>query len=114
MEFVIEVRAKPEKLHELYQALQALFPTIRLEKGCVDCRIFRDVEDGEIFFLSAHWKTQASLERYMRSDNGGALLGAIDLLCEKSGVRIGQDAPWVGIEILKSMRRNQLMERRSQ
>jgi quinol monooxygenase YgiN len=104
MELTIEFRARPGKFQELYQTLQALLPTVRKEKGCRDCRIYRDVEDGEGFFLSVQWEAQANLEHYIRSTNGLALLGAIDLLSEKAGVKIGHDAPWEGIDTLKRMR----------
>jgi quinol monooxygenase YgiN len=105
MKLTVEIRAKPEKFQELYQTLQALLPTIRKEKGCRDCRIYRDVEDGEVFFLSVHWGTQASLEHYMRSSSGIALLGAVDLLSETARVRFGQDSAWEGIDTLKRMRK---------
>ncbi len=98
MEVTIEFKVKPEKFQELYQTLHALLPTIRKEKGCRECRIYRDVENGEVFFLSGHWETQANLEHYLRSTNGLALLGAIDLLSEKAAVKTGHDAPWEGID----------------
>ena len=105
MELTIEIKAKPGKFQELYQTLQALLPTIRKEKGCRGCRIYRDVEDGEVFFLSGHWEAQANLEHYMRSTNGMALLGAIDLLSETARVRIGNKETWEGIDTLKRMRK---------
>ena len=104
-ELTIEVKAKPGKFQELYQTLQALFPLIRKEEGCRDGRIYRDVDDGEIFFISVQWDALTHLERYMRSGNGVALLGAIDLLTENVRVRIGSDAPWEGVDILKRMRK---------
>jgi quinol monooxygenase YgiN len=106
MELTIEIRAKPGKFQELYQTLQALLPTIRKEKGCRECRIYRDVEDGEVFFLSVHWEAQTSLEHYMRSTNGMALLGAIDMLSEKAWVKIGEEARREGIDVLKRMRKS--------
>ncbi|MEW6584277.1 MAG: antibiotic biosynthesis monooxygenase family protein [Nitrospirota bacterium] len=105
MKLTIEIRAGSDKLQELYQTLQALLPTIRNEKGCRDCRIYRDVEDGEVFFLSVHWETRASLEHYVRSGSGSALLGAVDLLSEAAKVRFGQNSPWEGIDTLKRMRK---------
>jgi quinol monooxygenase YgiN len=105
MELAIEIRAKPGKIQELYQTLQALLPTIRKEKGCRECRIYRDVEDGEVFFVSVHWEAQANLEHYMRSASGIALLGAIDLLSETARVQTGRDASWEGIDTLKKMRK---------
>ncbi len=101
----IEIRAKPGKLQELYQTLQALLPEIRREKGCRDCQVYRDVEDGETFCLSAQWEARTSLEEYVRSTSGGALLGAVDLLSETARVKSGQDEPWAGIETLKRLRK---------
>jgi len=104
MELTIEFRARPGKFQEFYQTLLGVLPTIRKEKGCRECRIYRDVEDGEVFFLSGHWEAQANLEHYLRSTNGLALLGAIDLLSEGVAVKIGHEAPREGIDVLKRMR----------
>ncbi len=71
------------------------------------CHIFRTVEDGEFFCLSVDWGEEADLGHYMRSGNGSVLLGAADLLCETARVRIGNDAPWEGIETLKRMRKRE-------
>lgn len=104
MMLTIEIRAKEEKFQEIYQMLHALVPTIRKEKGCMECRIYRDVEDGDVFFLCAEWEKQANLIHYMHSGSGSALLGAIDLLSETSRVMIGENSPWTGIDTLKRMR----------
>ncbi len=105
MELGIEIKAKPGNFRELDQTLQALLPTIRKEKGCRKCRIYRDVEDAEILYLSVHWKAQANLEHYIRSTNGMALLGAIDVLSERAAVKTGQDARWQGVHALKRIRK---------
>jgi quinol monooxygenase YgiN len=105
MKLTIELSARADKAQELYQTLQALLPTIRKEKGCRDCRVYRDVEDGEVYCLTVDWDSRASLERFMPSGSGGALLGAIDLLSETSRVRIGNNEPWEGIDNLKRMRK---------
>jgi quinol monooxygenase YgiN len=105
MKLTIELRAKPDKTQELYQTLQALLPVIRGEKGCRDCRVWRDVEDGDVFFLTVDWGARASLEKFMPSGSGGALLGAVELLSEAARVRFGQDSPWEGIDSLKRMRK---------
>lgn len=104
MDLTIKVKASPGKFQELYQTLLALLPTMRKEKGCQDGHIYRDVEDGEVFFFSVHWEGMEDLEHYMRSSNGSALLGAIDLLGETVKVRVGNGTPWKEIDTLKRMR----------
>jgi quinol monooxygenase YgiN len=104
MKLTIEIKAKPGKAQELDQTLQALLPTILNEKGCRDCRIYRDEEDGETFLLSVDLEARASLGHYLRSSNGLALLGGIEMLSERAGVKRGHDAPWEGIDSLKRMR----------
>jgi quinol monooxygenase YgiN len=105
MQLAIEIRVKPGNFQELYQTLEALLPTIRKEKGCRECRICRDVEDREILFLSAQWESLANLGHYMRSANGMAFLGAIEVLSERAAVKRGRDAPWEGIDVLKRIRK---------
>ncbi len=102
MELTIEITARPGKLQELYQTLQAILPTICSDRGCRECRISLD---GEVFFLTSDWETQACVGSYMRSTSGIALLGAIDVLSERAAVKTDRDAPWAGIDVLKKMRR---------
>jgi quinol monooxygenase YgiN len=105
MKFMIEVLAKQGKYQEIYQTLQALLTMIRKEKGCRECRIYRDTENGEVFFLAVDWEEEADLVQYLRSNSGSALLGAVELLSETTRVRIGSEEPWEGIEILKKIKR---------
>jgi quinol monooxygenase YgiN len=104
MILTIEIKAKEEKFQEIYQMLNALVPAIRKEKGCIECRIYRDVEDGNVFFISVRWRQRANLVNYMGTNSGSALLGAIDLLGEAARVMIGENSPWADISALKRMR----------
>ena len=105
MKLTMEIRAKQLKFQELYQTLYALLPTIRKHKGCRDCSIYTAREDEDTLFLSFSWEEQSSLEHYLQSNSGSALMGAIEVLSETSRVKIGSDEQWEGIEILNRMRR---------
>jgi quinol monooxygenase YgiN len=78
---------------------------IRDEKGCLDCHTYRDVEDEEVLFLSVQWKSRTSLEHYMQSESGSALVGAIDLLSETARVGFDRDSRREGINALKKLRK---------
>ena len=104
MELTIEVKAKKTSFQELYQTLLALVPVIRKKKGLQKISINRDTKDDEVFLVFFEWDDQESLEHYLRSNDGSALLGAIEVLSEKTKVRIGNDKPMEGISSLQNMR----------
>jgi len=105
MTLTIEVRSKPGKINELYQTLQALLPTMRQEKGCLNCRVSQDMEDCEVYVLSGDWDAQASFESYLRTASGSALLGAINMLGQSTRIQMGRNARWDGVEMLQRIRR---------
>jgi quinol monooxygenase YgiN len=105
MTLTIEVRAKSGKANELYQTLQALLPTMRRAKGCVNCRVSPDAGNEGLHTLHCDWDSKAGFEEYVRSGSGSALIGALDLLGESVRVRLGEDAQWEGSEALKRIRR---------
>jgi quinol monooxygenase YgiN len=94
MTVTIEVKSQAGKTQELYQTLQALLPTMRGQKGCRDCCVSRDVEDGEVFLFLSDWEVKGSFEGYIHSDNGHVLLGAIKLLGESARFRMSSDTGW--------------------
>ncbi len=101
MNLVVEIRAKPERFQELYQTLRALLSAMRKEDGCSASSIYRDMEDGEVFFLAMDWDDTAKFEKFMRSVSGSALLGAFNILSKTVRVRVGENPEWRGIEVLK-------------
>jgi len=107
MELTIEMGARPGKVQELYQTLQALLPTIRSEKGSRGCQVYQDVEDENVFFLTIEWEKKARFEHYMQTGSGSALIGAIDLLSLAARIKLGKNSPWEGIDRLKRMREGQ-------
>ena len=105
MTLTIEVRSKPGKVNELYQTLQALLPTMRREKGCLNCRVSQAMEDCEVCVLSGYRDAQARFEGYLRTVSGSALLGAINMLGQSTRIQMGRKARWDGVEMLQRIRR---------
>jgi len=101
----IEVRSKPGKINELFQTLQALLPTMRQEKACLNCRVSQDFEDGDVYVLSSDWGEETNFEGYIKSASGGALLGALKTLGQSTRIQLGSDAKWERVETLIQIRR---------
>lgn len=105
MELIVELKAKSDKSRELHQALQVLPSSFREEKGCLDCQVYRDVEDEDVFRLNLRWDGLSNFERATHSGSVGILLGIVNLLTETARIRFGQDGSWEGVDTLRRMRK---------
>ncbi len=72
----------PEKQKEVKQTLLALIDQPKKGEGCLSYGISSDIEDGNIFYLISEWETRRHLEKFLRSDGFGVLLGTKSLLTE--------------------------------
>jgi quinol monooxygenase YgiN len=59
---------------ELRRAMRALVGPIRVEPGCLDCRLYEDVEDPDAFTLVEEWADATDMERRLRSNDYRLLL----------------------------------------
>ena len=59
---------------ELRRALRALVGPVRVEPGCLDCRLYEDVEDPDAFTLVEEWADPSDVERRLRSNDYRLLL----------------------------------------
>ena len=86
-----------------------LYPTgilepTRVEKGCLDYRLYQDFEDTNTFVVLEQWATQQGLERFIRSNNYRQLLAAMDLLAGPPEVKINAISYVAGLEAIKATR----------
>ena len=100
----IEMNVVPEKRRELIQTVHAMNELIRKEKGCLSAGLYTDTEKETRFCLVQEWENQENLDRYLRSDRFGALLGANGLLCEPLEVKFKVVSYTTGIEAVSTAR----------
>jgi len=107
--FVIIVRitmnALLAKRTEVMQTLLSMLEPTEMERGCLSCRGFRDIEDKNGFTLIAAWATREDLDHYVRSDRFSVLLGTKSLLCEPPQIEIHTVSHSEGMETVNAARR---------
>lgn len=95
----------PEKQKEVLQTLHSLIELSNNEKGCMRYEIFGDIEDEHAFNLISEWETREHLNRHMRSDKFGVLLGLKSLLVEPLKIKIVTVTDTEGIEAVRLVRK---------
>jgi quinol monooxygenase YgiN len=97
--------ALPEKRKEVLQTLLSMIDPPGKEKGCLSYAIFSDIEDTNVFNLFSEWETRQHLDRHMKSDKFGVLLGTKCLLSEPLQIKIAMVSGLEGMEAVCSVRK---------
>ena len=77
----LRIRINPDKRTEFLQMREMLQRKSRPE-GCVEQKIYEEVDGSNSFLWSERWKARSPLEEYMKSDDFRMLLGAVAVLGE--------------------------------
>ncbi len=104
IETTIRMTVPIEKRKEVLQTVKAILGPIRLERGCISCNCYVDVEDERILLLEEEWKTREDLENHLRSDLFGVLNGAMRLLRVDPEIRFNTIASTLGPEAITAAR----------
>ena len=84
----IRVHARDNKHNELMRTFQLIIDQAAREKGCTDCHLSRDSENGIIFTMQQHWQRWSLLNIFLGSEHFQALLGAMKSLSQTYVIEI--------------------------
>jgi quinol monooxygenase YgiN len=100
----IHMNVAPKKRKELFQTIQALVDSIRVEEGCLSCHLYQDTGNKNIFSMIEEWENKEDLDKHLRSECFGVLLGAMNLLSKQPEIKFNTVSDTAGIEALKEVR----------
>ncbi len=83
----VAVKVKPEKREEFLQVMRSLRIDQDEQPGLLNSRLYQEIDDHTGFSLTHEWETQEDCDRYLLAKKFRVLLGALNVLCEKSEIR---------------------------
>ena len=108
----ITMNVIPIKQKELVQTLRPMMASMKKEVGYMSLDLSCNIEDENFLTLIEEWQTREELDRHLKSNLFGVLLGANTLLWESPLIQIhtvSQSERVEAIDVVRN-RRNQLME----
>jgi quinol monooxygenase YgiN len=100
----ITMTARPEKRKEVMQTLLSMVEPTLQAKGCLSYQVFQGIEDENVFSLIKEWATREDLDRHLRTDRFGVLLGTKILLTEQQNIQIHTISHSEGIKAVHAIR----------
>jgi len=77
---IAHVRAKPGKEQQVREALLALCPPTRVEKGCINFDLHQSHDDSALFAFHENWVSKNDLDVHLQSPHVRAFMKRIDEL----------------------------------
>lgn len=95
----------PEKQKEMVQTLLSIVVAMEREAGCLSYSLFCNMENPYCLNLLEEWRTREDLDRHLRSEMFGVLLGTKSLLQETMKVELMTILNSEGMEAVSSVRK---------
>ena len=100
----LRVTVPAQKLREILQTLRVLVGPTRVAPGCVSCRLYQDGEDENVLSLMEEWRTEADLQRHLRSEQYRKILAIMETAVEPPEIKINTVSHIAGIEAIVAAR----------
>jgi quinol monooxygenase YgiN len=104
--FSIQIVTSDERRTELLRTLGSILGPTRATPGCLDARLYSDLDRRKTLLLIEDWETREQFERNFDMAKLNAIVAAIDLSSEAPVVRIDTVAREEGVDALSLHRNN--------
>ena len=95
--------ARPERRSDLLETIRGMLEPARVERGCLNYRLYEDVENRNAFVLVEEWVTQEYLESHIRTYNQRRLIELMDLLSEQPELRFHTVSHTAGMDLIENV-----------
>jgi quinol monooxygenase YgiN len=78
--YQIKIVIQEYKIDEFVDSLPSLLSGFRKEIGCLDYRVYQDLDEEHAFCIVAEWETHETMQQHFRTQNFVVLIGAARVL----------------------------------
>jgi len=86
--FSLQIIAPDERRTILFRTLAAMLGPTRVAPGCLDARLYSDIDRRKTFLLVEDWDSREQFERNLDAAKLNAIVAAIELSSEAPVVRV--------------------------
>jgi quinol monooxygenase YgiN len=94
---------RPDRRSDLLTTLKGMLQPVRVERGCLSYRLYKDIENRNAFVLLEEWATQEDLERHISTAHQRRLLALMDLLTERPQMLFNTVSHTAGMDLIKNV-----------
>jgi quinol monooxygenase YgiN len=100
----VRIALPAKRLSEALGILCPLAERIRVEHGCLVCRVYKDVQEDNVLMFEEVWQSDVDANRHLRSHQYRELLLVMELAVAAPEVRFDTVSQSTGFETIESAR----------
>ena len=100
----IRLLVPARKRKEARGTLLSMIERIRLEEGCLSCRLYQDTMGGKALMFEQIWATEESFKKHLRSDEFRNVLLVVEMVSEPPEIRFDRISSSTGISTVMEVR----------
>ncbi len=101
----LRMTVRPEKRHDVLEAMRGMLEPTRVERGCLSYRLYEEVENRDALILVEEWETQENLESHLLTDNQRRLFELMELSNEQPELRFNTVSHTAGMDLIETVLR---------
>jgi quinol monooxygenase YgiN len=101
--FSLHIAAPAEKRWALVRSLGALLAPTRVEPGCLEARLYADLDDPNVVMLVEEWESRDEFQLQLCGDKLKSLIAAIELSSVTPFIRVDLVDREEGFECLDNL-----------
>ena len=100
----VRIVTRPGKHDEAFAILRSMAERIRVESGCIACRVYQDTQEDRSLMFEEIWKDDEDLKRHLRSEEYRNILLVMELAVEKPEIMFKTITEKNGMETIEKVR----------
>jgi len=104
MHATIRMRFPARKHKEALLILRSMIESIKLEEGCLICRLYQDVQEARTLMLEEIWADEISLHGHLRSADFRNVLLVMEMASAPPEIRFDRVSSSTGIGTIEQVR----------
>jgi quinol monooxygenase YgiN len=100
----IRMMVSPQKRGEMLRILRSTAEGDRVLPGCLNCRIYEDLQEDNVIMFEEMWKSEEELDEHLRSAEYRKVLLALEMALQHPEVCFTRVLSTSGIETIEKAR----------
>ena len=103
----LRFRVPHERQKIFLDAAKLVLGPTKIKPGCIECRLYQDLDEPDALFLVEEWESRRKYERHINSEQYRIIISLMEASDQSPEIKINTISQTEGLEAIEAVRRFQ-------